>query len=197
MTIRFTQESGRNTLINDYFPPSRFKSWPTFGGTMEPGHIENSYHLFEAGGRKWLVIGLEWGPRDKALDWAAGFSRNTPTARPSCSPMPISTATRPGTIGRPRGTASATTRTCYDIPGGANDGEEMWNKLIKKHPNVLLVMNGHIGGDGLGFQVSKADDGHRVNEMAVDYQRQEIGGGAWLRLLEFLPDGKTVQARTL
>jgi len=32
--------------------------------------------------------------------------------------------------------------------------------------------------------------------MLVDYQVQPVGGGAWLQLLEFLPDGKTVQARS-
>jgi len=187
---------GRTTLMNDYFPPSRFESWPSFGGTMEPGRIENNYHRFEAGGVKWLVIGLEWGPRDKTLDWADGILKKYADRKA----IVLTHAYVYGDSTRydwaAKGMSQQNNPHLRAIPGGVNDGEEMWNKLIKKHANVLLVVNGHIPGDGLGFQVSKADDGHRVNEMAVDYQRCEIGGAAWLRLLEFLPDGKTVHART-
>ena len=61
---------------------------------------------------------------------------------------------------------------------------------------VLVLHNGHVLRDGLGFQVSKGEHGNRVNEMLVNYQMKEFGGGAWLRRLEFLPDGRTVQART-
>ncbi|NLE40144.1 MAG: hypothetical protein GX621_19190, partial [Pirellulaceae bacterium] len=43
---------------------------------------------------------------------------------------------------------------------------------------------------------SRGDHGNVVNEMLVNYQVQPVGGSAWLRLLEFLPDGKTVQARS-
>jgi len=84
----------------------------------------------------------------------------------------------------------------YGTPGSVNDGEEMWNKLLRRHANVFMAMNGHVCNDGLGFQVSRGDHGNRVNEMLVNYQVQDIGGGAWMRLLEFLPDGKTIQART-
>lgn len=31
--------------------------------------------------------------------------------------------------------------------------------------------------------------------MVVDYQTQPAGGGGYLRLLQFLPDGRTVQVR--
>jgi len=40
----------RMGLINTYFPPSHFTQYPWFGGTFEPGHLENSFSLFAAGG---------------------------------------------------------------------------------------------------------------------------------------------------
>jgi hypothetical protein len=193
---RLYGRAGRITPINDYFPPSRFEAWPTFGGTMEPGRIENSYHLFEAGGAKWLVIGLEWGPRDKALDWADGILKKYADRKAMVFSHAYLYCDSTRHNWAAKGPLQRNNPHMYAIPGGANDGEEMWNKLVKKHPNVALVINGHIGGDGLGFEVSKADDGHQVNEMAVDFQRLELGGAAWLRLIEFLPDGKNVQART-
>ena len=34
------------------------------------GKLDNTYHLYEKGGRKWIVLCLEWGPRDKVVAWA-------------------------------------------------------------------------------------------------------------------------------
>ena len=193
---RVDRAQKRTTKLNDYFPPSRFEKWPTFGGTMEKGHTENNYHLFEAGNRKWIIIGLEWGPRDTTLQWAGRLLEKY--------------ADREAIILLHAYLYQDSTRYDWDkkgksqkwsphednIAGGLNDGEEVWQKLVKKYPNICLVVNGHVLGDGLGFQVSKGDQGNRVNEMLVNYQMKELGGAANLRILEFLPDGKTVQAKS-
>ncbi|MBN2216574.1 MAG: metallophosphoesterase [Pirellulales bacterium] len=192
----FGAHEGREIRINEYFPPSRFEKWPSFGGTMEPGHIENNYHRFEAGGAKWLVIGLEWGPRDEALAWAGRILKKHSDHRALVFTHAYLYEDSTRYDWAAKGDSQRNNPHRFGIAGGTNDGEEMWNKLIKKHPNVFLVMNGHIPGDGLGFQISRADDGHPVAEMAVDYQRLELGGAGRLRLLEFLPDGKTVQVRS-
>src|SRR6476660_10325807 len=60
----------RMGMINTYFPPSHFTQYPWFGGTFEPGHLENSFSLFSAGGGRWVVLALEFGPRDEVLAWA-------------------------------------------------------------------------------------------------------------------------------
>ena len=186
----------RTTYMNDYFPPSRFAQWPTFGGTMEPEHIENNYHLFQAGGRDWIILGLEWGPRDTALQWADEIL----TKYADRKAIVFTHAYLYGDSTRydwsKKGKSQSANPHAYGTAGGVNDGEEMWNKLIKKHANVFMAMNGHIPKGGLGFQVSKGEHGNEVNEMAVNYQWEDIGGGGWLRLIEFLPDGKTVQAKT-
>lgn len=186
----------RSTLINDYFPPSRFQNWPTFGGTMEPDRIENNYHLFEAGGNKWLILGLEFGPRDSTLQWADQILRKYSDRKAIVFTHAYlyHDSTRLDWVGKGKDQDCNPHR--YGTAGGVNDGEEIWNKLIRKHANVFMVMNGHISGDGLGFQVSKGDHGNMVNEMAVNYQKQSVCGGAWMRFLEFHPDGKTVQVRS-
>ena len=60
----------RMGMVNVYFPPSGFEAYSWFGDTFEPGHIENSFSLIPAGGKRWLVISLEFGPRNEALAWA-------------------------------------------------------------------------------------------------------------------------------
>jgi hypothetical protein len=189
----------RTTKINNYFPPKRFEKWPTFGGAMDANHIESNYHLFKANGQKWIIVGLEWGPRDIALEWA-----DTILHKYSDRKAIIFTHAYLYDINSARydwakkGNKQDWNPHAYGTAGGVNDAEEIWQKLVKKHANVCMVISGHVchGGHGLGFQVSTGDHGNRVNEMAVDYQGLDVGGGAWLRLLEFLPDGKTVQAKT-
>ena len=56
--------------LNRYFPVAKFRAWPTFGGAMKEGEMANSYHLFEAGGTRWIIIALEWAPRNAAVQWA-------------------------------------------------------------------------------------------------------------------------------
>ena len=55
----------RDTLFGEYFPLTEFKKWESFGGVYdrEPDRGENIYHVFRAGGRQWLALVLEFGPR--------------------------------------------------------------------------------------------------------------------------------------
>ena len=60
----------RDTPMNKYFPLSLFKDQPTFGGVMKANRLENAYYLFSAGGSDWIVVALEWAPRDETVAWA-------------------------------------------------------------------------------------------------------------------------------
>ncbi|MGD9128414.1 MAG: metallophosphoesterase [Planctomycetia bacterium] len=186
----------RTTRINEYFPPSRFEKCPTFGGTMREGHIESNYHLFEAGGKKWMIIALEWGPSDAVVKWADDLLKKYSDRKAIILTHAYLYQDSTRYDWKKKGNKQKWSPYRDNIAGGVKDGEDLWQELVKKHPNIFLVVNGHVLGDGLGFQVSKGDHGNLVNEMLVNYQMQELNGGSWLRLLEFLPDGKTVQARS-
>lgn len=60
----------------------------------------------------------------------------------------------------------------------------------------MMVLSGHVSTGGLGYLASEGTHGNTVHQMMVDYEKMRGGGQAYLRLLEFLPDGKTVQVRT-
>src|SRR5215212_10550316 len=63
----------RNTYFNEarYFGPgSAYARQANIGEFFERDRTDNSFHTFNAGGRGWLVIALEWAPRDAAVDWA-------------------------------------------------------------------------------------------------------------------------------
>ncbi len=187
------------TLMNDYFPPTRFSKWPTFGGVMEQGRIENNFHIFQAGGQKWLVMGLEWGPRDHVLVWADEIINKYPDHKAIIITHAYlySDSTRYdwAANGDAQRWNPHNYHESYKAGGIVNDGEQMWDKLVKKNKNVLMVVNGHVLNDGLGYLKSKADNGNDVHQMLVNFQMRPIGGESWLRMLEFLPDGKTVQVK--
>ena len=72
--------------------------------------------------------------------------------------------------------------------------------------NIEMVISGHIGVPNdpkghLAFLVGENAAGKKVNQMV--FNAQALGGGwhgnggdGWLRILEFLPDGKTVKVKT-
>jgi len=185
----------RTTLMNNYFPPSRFAKWPTFGGVMDDGRSDNSYHLFRAGGQDWLILGLEWGPRDKTLEWANQILRKYSNHKAIILTHAYLYSDSTRYDWQQKGKTQKWNPHNYGTEGGVNDGEDMWQKLAKKHANMFMTINGHVLNDGLGFLVSKADYGNLVYQMLVNFQMRPVGGESWLRLLEFLPDGRTIQVK--
>lgn len=189
----------RTTLANNYFPPSRFANLPTFAGTMEKDRIENNYHLFTAAGRNWLILNLEMGPRDRTLDWANKILAKYPDHKAVIVTHTYLYSDSTRYDWHKKGKTQEWSPYSYVMAAqGTNDGEEIWQKLVKKHANIFMTINGHVLNDGTGFLVSKADHGNRVNQMLINFQEgiRPIGGESWLRLLEFLPDRKTVQVKT-
>jgi len=77
-----------------------------------------------------------------------------------------------------------------------NDGEQIWQKFVRKHENIFLVVSGHIGGDGMGKLTSKGDHGNPVHQLLANYQGRPRGGDGWLRILRFLPKENKISVRT-
>jgi hypothetical protein len=180
--------------INEYFPPSKFEKWPTFGGVMKPGDITNSFHLFRAGKTDWIVIVLQWAPSDAAVNWANEVLAKYPNHKAILVTHAYLFDDNTRYDFAKKGKKQKWNPHSYASKKG-NDGEELWQKLVRKN-NFALVFCGHVGIHGYGLLVSKNDRGKRVYQMLVDYQSRELGGEAYLRILEFLPDGRTVHVKS-
>ena len=166
------------TLYNRYFSPARFSGHKWYGGHLEKS-TDNNYCYFEAAGMKFMVISLEFAPRDKTLEWAASVAKKHPDHR-------VIVATHCYMRNEARDTSCAAS---YNLQG--NSGEKIWQKLVRKQPNIFLVVSGHI--QGVGLQTSKNDAGGNVIEMLTDYQGQGKGGDGWLRTLKFIPAKNKIQ----
>jgi hypothetical protein len=196
----------RMGMINTYFPPAHFAQYPWFGGTYEPGHLENSFSTFTAGSGKWLVLALEFGPRDEVLAWADSvlkLFRDTPAIIITHAYL-YRDGSRYDASGSP---SQQFNPHAYVMMGQGrstiNDGEEMWQKLIAVNSNVKLVFSGHdVSGNSLppgtaSRLTSVRADGTSVHQMLANYQTctgapcatygADIvhGGNGFLRILRF------------
>ena len=66
-------------LFNEYFPYIKHSQMRHFGGAFEEGKMDNVWYSFKAGGLEWLVLCLEFGPRNMVLDWAGKIIDSHPT----------------------------------------------------------------------------------------------------------------------
>ena len=72
--------------------------------------------------------------------------------------------------------------------GQDNNGEDMWWKLVRKYPNIHLVLSGHVvQGDGTGRRMDLGLNGNLVNQILSDYQSDPLGGGGYLRIMRISP----------
>jgi hypothetical protein len=178
-----------SSKINRFFDPAVIAKWPTFGGFYQPHRLENTFHLFRMHDRDWMILCLEMGARDQVIDWAHKIlskHRDRRTIVVTHAYLFRDNKRYDHRNGRERASPH---------PWG-NDGEELWQKLIKKHANVMMVLSGHVSTGGLGYRADAGDRGNVVHQMMCDYQKKKKGGLAYLRMLEFAPDRETVQVRT-
>lgn len=184
-----------------YFAPA---TMPWITGTMVAGQIENNYALIDIGGVQWLVVGIEFGPRDAVVAWADSVFK--------------AYADRPAILLTHAYLYSDGTRYNLSVGGtdpnqpsyqywnpayygftpseGINDGEAMWQKLVLPNPNVRLVFCGHQTG---GARMSSSrPDGSVVHQMLSDYQwldGVDFGFG-YLRVVKFDYASKTIRVQT-
>jgi hypothetical protein len=185
----------RTTLFSEHFPAAALKAAPTFGGfyDREPERVENSFHLFEAGGRKLLALCLEFGPRRDVVRWAdevAAKHRDRGIILVTHAFI-YDNDTRYDF--KKYGTKQSWNPHVYGMAKASGDdvtdGEELWRELICKHGNFLFTINGHVLHDGLGRVTGRTPDGRRIPQMLVNFQMRPNGGDGWLRLLEVRTDG--------
>ncbi|HEX7500769.1 MAG TPA: metallophosphoesterase [Polyangia bacterium] len=197
-------DGNRKGLMNDYFGPP---SLPWVTSTMTQGQIENNYALVDIGPRQWLVLGLEFGPRDAVMTWADAVLKAYPDR-----PAIILTHAYLYSDGNRydiaiSGLDSSKPNYQYFIPHsygytssqGINDGEQIWQKLILTNPNVRLVFSGHVTALTGGARLtSTRPDGSRVHQMLSDYQwyKREWFGYGYMRVLQFDYSKKTIQVET-
>lgn len=193
-------DTRNSTLFNMHFPVSQMSALPGFAGVAEDGKMDNAFYIFKTGKIKWLVITLEFGPRNSILNWAGSIIDKHPghAVIINTHSYMYSDSTRqgPGDHGRPQ--AYGVGKDKGD--SAVNDGEQIWEKLVKKYPGTRFVFSGHITNSGVGTLISINEAGYHVYQMLANFQEgvkgSVKGGNGWLRIVDLDFKKKTIRVST-
>jgi hypothetical protein len=167
---------------------------------MDVPTMENAAYAFaDEHWGKLLIIALEYGARDQVLQWAKELCASE---RFSSYKVFVLIHSYMGAGDN----APLLVKDNYKITS-INGGKDIWEKLLLPTDNIRLLICGHYAkadenfASNVGFRVDKNKAGHDVFQMM--FNTQALGGGlsgnggdGWLRVLEFMPDGKTVHVIT-
>jgi DNA repair exonuclease SbcCD nuclease subunit len=186
-----------HTNFNNYFPVSRFNNHGWFGGNYPENSNRNNYGFFKGDEEDFLVLGMEFCPRNDVLNWADNIiSNNEDKQTILFTHMYMS----------PDNTRVSATSyaNCTRFPGcqdgKCNSGEEIWNKLASKHENIPLILSGHMHSSKYGTAALKTDcvNGKLIHQTLQNFQNQygDDGKEAWFRLYQFKPLDKRIDVKT-
>lgn len=164
-----------------------FKDKPWYVGSHDGG--ADSAQVFEAGGYRFLHIGLQFDPPDASLQWAASMIAKYPGL-----PTIVSTHDYMNQSGQrlPNPMVDG-----HAVDPQNNTPEMVWQKFLSQHDQILLLLCGHQHGQALRTDANKF--GNPVYQVLSDYQDRgqtaiEAGvksvwpvgiGDGWMRLMEF------------
>ncbi|MBP2336261.1 hypothetical protein JOF41_002439 [Saccharothrix coeruleofusca] len=145
------------------FGPHRFRRMATYGGSSPDGY--NSFHVIPAGGRRWLLLALDWRLSERGFGWAQQVldrHRDLPTIL----------TTHDLVWADERGQADLSTY-----------GRALWDRLIRRNDQVFLTLNGHYWPPGRTTLTN--DRGNPVHLHVTNYQDRYYGGAGMIRLYSF------------
>lgn len=162
----------------------------------------DSAQVFEAGGYRFLHIGLQMAPSDASLKWAETVIHAHPG-------LPTLVSTH-DFIDKTGARQAHPVVDLNALDPFDNSAQGVWDKLISRNPQIFMVLSGHHNGQA--FRTDLNRQGGAVYQLLSDYQDRNqtaldagltpgraagIGDG-WLRLMAFDMDGEvpTVRVRT-
>ncbi|MFV5993725.1 LamG-like jellyroll fold domain-containing protein [Streptomyces sp. NPDC056231] len=171
-----TDDRRGRTPYLDTFGPQRMRRLTTFGGATPDGY--NTYHLFRAAGREWLVLALDWRPSTAGLAWARDVIAGHPNT-------PVILTTHELVYANADG----------DEAEFSGHGKHLWDELIAGHDQIFLTLNGHYWPAGRTIRKNIA--GNDVHLHITNYQNRYYGGSAMIRLYRFDLARNTIDVETI
>ncbi|MER5574960.1 LamG-like jellyroll fold domain-containing protein [Streptomyces massasporeus] len=166
-----TTDQRGSTPYLDAFGPRRFEEQRTFGGASPDGY--NSFHRFQAGGREWLVLALDWRLSPQGYAWAKGVLAKHPK-----TPVILTTH-----------------ELVVEDDTLSDYGQQLWDQLIEDHDQIFLALGGHYWPAARATRKNAA--GHDVHLHLTNYQNRYFGGAAMIRLYRFDLDRGVIDVETL
>ena len=149
--------------------------------------LENTYQRITVGEVKYLIFALDCGASDEVLSWAGEII--------SANPDHNVIITTHAYLFRDGSTLDESERGSVTEWGYANNGDDMWDKLVSKYENIVLVLSGHITSDEIVTAKRVGVHGNVVTEMLINPQDVDarLFAAGLVATLNFSEDGREVR----
>jgi len=162
---------GRSTVMfNRFFPVEQSRKLAGFGGSFRADSNDNSFHTFAAGGKKWLILSLNFTPSKEEIVWG----NEVVASHPDHQIILL--------------THSYLTHTERDVAG-----KILWDQLVRLHPNLSMVFCGHLS---TVHSRAEGDHGNTVCEMLFDWQNDvDPEPNSYFAVITIDPAAGTIRSR--
>ena len=176
------------TLHDNYFSQTTdyyYNHVKENGGFHYDDTTINTYLLFEVGRVKYVLLNLDFGASDDVLAWADTILSEHKDRRAI-----IATHAYMNGDGTPLVGEDVIAPSLYSPYW--NDGDDLWEKLIRKHENIDMVVSGHVGMDSILCTPATGDNGNTVYQLLMNTQGTDLklGGLGMVGLMHFTEDGR-------
>ena len=181
-----------------YFGPSFFEDRPWYRASSPAGAA--NLQLLEHEGVKIGFLNISIDHPQAELDWASGVVQDNPDTifilgthrylydvKITGGRYGEDVLTPLGIINLPQDPIAAVVEP--------NSAEEIFQKFVSQHPNVLMIHAGHFHSEWLRLDGLNGA-GRTVLQILTDYQCSRNGGDGWLRLYEMDFDAGTFSFET-
>jgi len=157
------------TNFNNAFP---YADWePYMSGFYEEGKIDNMYYLLEdVNGVNYMMLGLEFQPRDAVLEWASDVVEQYSDYKVIVAThgyQSYSYTTKENTY--------ISSNSYADVVGtDTNTGSQMWDKFVSQHENIQAVLCGHVYHEDIHYTTNTGVNGNTVTEIVANAQTTDI-----------------------
>ncbi|GAB1474485.1 metallophosphoesterase [Bacteroidota bacterium] len=191
--------NNRNTLFNNYFN-YRFNN--SYISSYEKNCFENSYFEINIFNQTISVFSLEFGPRDVVINWANQIAinkkRNIGILLTHAYLFKNNERYNFQALNKYQNLSPY--NFAIDFPNfgkeKVNDGEDIWQKLIRNN-NLRLVFCGHKSyPDNIGTLISKNVENKNVLQMLFDASALPKGGDGWIQIIEFEKKLNSIKVKT-
>lgn len=165
---------------------------------------DNHYDFFEYGAHKFMVLYLEYNNPSEALynanyeakvfHWADSIIQKFPDRKVIIVSHSILKAPTNNTAN----ITTPGTSTQQGYSSFTSQGSKIYHNF-KKHKNVIIMLCGHISGEGYRRDVYKFNNGQDstvIKSFLSDYQSRPNGGNGYMRLMRFNLTKNTLSVKT-
>ena len=205
----------RSTLLNKYLSPADNPlNRNQFVAFYEDQRLENTASVFHLGSEDWLVLALEFGPRQPVVEWAHNVlsqHADKPTILLTHEYIDQLSQVSSGQVRRsyPETYNSPYNYGIAHEAGGVHCGQELWKTLVEPHSQIYLTVNGHyrpfqrdakgnilpVPGVAEAKRTDERVDGTLVHQHFFNAQWAPNGGDGWIQILEFENAGKLIDTQ--